>query len=310
METFGKYVLANRRNAIIFAVLFSVIPLCQWISSIIFLLVTLRKGPREGLLVAIPASLVFVMLAVEGAWGAFCIGIAGSIYLWLMAYILWRYSSWRVVLEASIFLAVVIILAVHSLMPELNQWWITFFQNALLTLKNAIEQGGLVLNNVQMQNWDAFLKLTQETDILQKIANVALGSILIVNIIFKLVLIVLARGWQALLFNPKGLRNELQGIQLSGVVSIFFVGCLLAAYLGLTVFLDIIPVFIGIMMLAGLSLIHFFANKKQKAWQAWLIVIVVYGLLTVVPQTMLLALVAIAIADSVFNCRRMNFIRN
>ena len=304
IKDFGKTILASQKNAVMWVLLFSILPFFQWISCVIMMLVTLRKGPKEGLILLVPASLVYILFGINGSSEVIWFGVfGGTLYLWLMACILWRYASWRMVLQASIVLAVITIFIVHGVMPDLNQWWIVKFRDMLVLFDTAMQQGTILLDHEQLQDWQTFVTLTKETDILQQLAYVALGCVLVMNIIIKLILLALARWWQAQLYNPQGLRLELQDIRLSAFVPLIFIASLLTGYLGLNVFLDIVPIFTGMMLLAGLSVVHFVANGSRTNWQSWLIVIFTYGLLLLLPRVLLLMIVAVAMADSVFNLR-------
>jgi uncharacterized protein YybS (DUF2232 family) len=111
--------------------------------------------------------------------------------------------------------------------------------------------------------------------------------------------VVVARWWQALLFNPGGFQQEFQGIRLESKVGL---GCLLLVILGFTLLSEFqfwlqlasIP-----LIVCGLSLLHYTA-KVKKAGGYWLVLMYLGLFLGPVMSGLLVALGAI---DSVLNLR-------
>jgi hypothetical protein len=308
IKDFGKYILASRKNAFMLVLLFSVVPFFQWLSGVILVLVTLRKGPKEGLLLIAPASLIYVLLAVDDLTTVIWVSLlAGIVYLWLVGCILWRFASWQKVLEYSLCLAVLCVVLVHSVVPDLEQWLMTQFHEVLSRFGANLQQGAAELGEEQSQMWQSLITSADNTEVLQRVARVMLGTLLMLNIATKLILVMFARWWQAKLYNPAGLRVELQTIRLHYLVTPAFFLCLLAGYSDIIVFLDVVPIFQGVLCLAGLSLLHFVANCCQARWKSQLLLVLVYALIVSFFKIAVWTIAVIAIADSVFNLRHVCF---
>ncbi len=297
---FGHYVLKSQRLGASMALLFAILPLMGWLSMMIVGLVTLRKGPKEGAWVLLWASLPVVVLAFLN-YPTILIGsvLAGSVYVWAMAWVLRYCSSWTFVLEFSALAAVIVVLLLHGLLPDLPGWWEMKYQSILTQFTQDMSadaltpQGEALLGNVT--------ELLKDSKAIENIAMIATGSVLAFVMFSKLVLLGLARWWQALLFNPKGLRPELCDVRLGyvalGAALIGFIG----AWLSFRPAIDVIPIIFATFIIAGLSLIHCWVGKSRRGLTT---VVLFYLLLVLFPAFMMGLLFLLAIGDSLFDLRK------
>lgn len=287
--------------------LFSVMPFFQWLSGVILVLVTLRKGPKEGALMLVPASAVYVVLAVGHSLPPlWLLGLLGAVaYLWLMGCVLWLFASWQKVLEFSLLLAVTCILVVHAVVPDLVQWWMNLLHEIFVRLQESIRLALIEEPSDQLENFGLLVAGVNQEEVLRELAQVALGILLVLNMATKLVLVGVARWWQATLYNPGGLRVELCAVRLHYIATVMFLACVVASYSGVVICADMLPIFQGIFALAGLSLIHFSANCFQSTWKVWLLLLLVYGLFVTFFEVVLWTVAVVAMVDSVFNVRSL-----
>ena len=120
-----------------------------------------------------------------------------------------------------------------------------------------------------------------------------------IHAVMTLVCLILARAWQARLFNPGGFREEFHRVRLKPWMS---VGLLLLVIVG-PQFGDmavVAPVATVPLLLAGLALVHGIVGIKQLslAWLIALYVALLFASQVVVPLIMLLAFI-----DSLFDFR-------
>lgn len=293
---FGHYVLKGRRQAASMALLFAVFPLMGWLSMMIVGLVTLREGAKEGAWVLLWASLPVVVLGFLH-YPALLIysALAGSLYVWGMAWLLRYSSSWTLVIEFSALVAVVVIFVLHGLVPDLGGWWQGKYQHVLsqMTEDGISSQGSLV--------WDNFIATLKDKQAIEKLAMISTGSILAFVMFSKLVLLSLSRWWQALLFNPKGLRPELCQVRLGYVALVGLLICCIGVWMSLSPVVDILPVIFVTFAMAGLSVIHFWVGRAKRGLMT---VVTFYLLFMLLPTLVIGLLFLLAIADSLFDLRK------
>jgi hypothetical protein len=120
-------------------------------------------------------------------------------------------------------------------------------------------------------------------------------------VIFNTVIgLVLARWWQALLYNPGGFQEEFHMLRLSPKLSlvclgIFITGLALGGNYQLWLSLASIPILIG-----GIAIVH--CVVQHKSFSLWVLVGMYLGLFLFGPLLMVL-LGALGAADSVMNFR-------
>ncbi|MBB72374.1 MAG: hypothetical protein CMF50_08245 [Legionellales bacterium] len=298
LSRFGNYVLASRARAIISVLVFGFLPLLGWVSSVILALVTLRKGALEGLWVLvwvlIPTSIFqFALGYTHLAWFSF---LGGPVFIWAMALVLRRFASWTMVLELTALYGLLIVLGVHLLVPDIAGWWAHYYESAL----SGISQTAASSSSGDAQTAQNVAGMLEQPDIVAFITKLATGTVAIMTLLFSLVNLALGRFWQALLFNPRGLRPELTNVRLGYIASgvLLVLGAL--AYGQFPLAWDLLPIMIGVFVAASLSVLHALLGKTKLAL-AWLIL--VYVLLVVLSPYSVLAIILVGIVDSFVNLR-------
>lgn len=311
LKTFGEFVLASRRNSALSALLFGFIPLFGWISNLIVALVTLRQGPKEGAWVLLWASIPEVlMLWMSIAPGELTVSVylyaflSSSACMWFMAAVLWYSISWQRVLEASLALGVITVLVTHALVPALEQQWYALYSQALTDIAQNQGMSAQLLGMNDATLRDQFIAEVKDSHFLQRLSAMTTGVLVGLMMVSGLIKLALARGWQAALFNPSGFRPELYTIRIHYATALLLMACWLASTMGIDLCSDILPVFLLIFLLAGLSFLHWQAARLKFGG---VLLVVFYSVLVVFLGYLLdyaiMALVLVAFIDSFVNLR-------
>lgn len=256
MRALAEYVLRGRWQAVLAALLFTFIPLFGWVGVIIMALVTLRKGAKEGFIVLawIILPVIVGSIVIKDYRYALFDAFLGSTVVWLMAIILRNTSSWLLVMQAVVVIALTTIITVHIINPNIYVWW----QQHLAQIYNQLN---VMFNNVftpeQNKAW------------VQSSARIASGLQADFIIFTNLFNLALARWTQALLFNPGGLKKELHFFRLDKS-TVIIVAILSVVLIKVPAIQDSIPVLLLPFVCAGFSLIHYFCELTRWDW-FWLL---------------------------------------
>ncbi len=285
MKPFGLFIMRNRLNAVLLALAFAAVPLFNWLAMIIMALVTLRKGPKEGALIAVVAFVPAIVYGILSnlATLPYVFLTLGS--LWLLAVALRSTQTWSAVLLVGALIALVIIVGMHWYLGDVAAWW----QQKMLSY---LQQAGK----------EIALNTDDQTSLIKRMSVFGLGLQIAVLLLVGLMWLMLARFWQAVLYNPGALRPELCNVRLpvwSAVAVVILSAAALLTQAG--VLLDFMPVLALCFALAGLSVTHFVLTRQKRSW-IWFVLMYV-ALFFLLPY-MLVALIVIALSDSFFNVRR------
>ncbi|BBB14959.1 hypothetical membrane spanning protein [Candidatus Rickettsiella viridis] len=279
----ASYVMRGRQQAIIIALLFTMLPLLGWISNVIIALVTLRKGVKEGAIVLLWVILpVVVIAALANPWIALYNIVGGSLFGFLLAVILRQTQSWQKVLEAGMLLGLLAVLVVHLIRPDINAVWLAQLGHYAVLLKNQLN---FSVNTEQLQFFTKFATGFQ-------VAFLWLGV---------LINLMLARGLQSMLYNPGRLSPELEAVRLSKWDGLVLVLIVIASLQKIAVAQDALPVVLLTFLLAGLSVLHAVIRLRNGFFKGWFLVF--YSLLVVFFPYIAALLVLVALADSYLDFR-------
>ena len=272
MRKLAQYAMRGNKQVTMVAVLFAIIPVLFWISAALVALVILRKGYRDGAQVFMWSLLPAIVWWSNGdpTPALTLIGAAG------LASVLRYSASWAYVLVASLVAAIVS-------MPILA----SYLQDVMV----AFAEAGIQLEAQQ--------KLPENVDkkLLQTLMEGVLGA---VHMAILLACVVLARWWQAALFNPGGFQTEFHQLRLP----LWLTGTLALAVFGLSNVTDMTQWLFVLsipLLFAGLALVHGLV-EQLKLGQAWLFAIYLALLLSSAVVFTILAL--LATLDSVFKLRQ------
>ncbi len=294
MLSLANYIMQNRRNAILLALLFAIIPLMGWVADIIMVLVTLRKGAKEGGVVLIWIMLPSLLLALKG-YPQFLLynALAGSVLTYCFALLLRQTTAWPVVLQAAAVIGVIEIVAIHLVVPGLGMGWSNDLMGYFETLRHQVLEQ--TANNSEMQFWAGLL------------SKVIIGFQITFLFVYNLIIVLLARFVQAKLYHPAGLRPELYNIRVGIVAILLFFLVVVACLAGNDIAMDCLLMTIMPLIVAGISLVHYLAAAANLSI-VWFIGF--YGLLILFFPYCAVVLSALALADSWFNFRQRFKLKN
>ncbi len=286
---FGEYINRGWREAALAAFVFSLIPFMGWVGIVIMALVTMRTSPKQGsiilLVTAIP-SLVFLWFGVDAPWVIAV--LSGNVLAWILAVVLRQTSDWSKVLLTSVLVTVIFIVLLRLFVPDLHGYWFHLL-NKLYSQANKDEQ--ILLQIPPTMNLKSYLLA---------VAKMLTPLLVLIQVILALSNLLIARWWQASLFNPGGLSKELYQVKLSYWCSVILIATIAAIYLGITIAWTILPVVVLIYFLGGVAVFHALVrSRKTKTPFIWLF----YGLVVLLAPYSLAIVAGLGIADSFVDFR-------
>lgn len=287
IRSLAEYVMRGRQQAILMALLFSILPLFSWVADVIVALVALRKGAKEGLVVLLWSILPVLVLAWHYPEILLYRVLLGTVFIYLLALLLRKKNSWMTVLQIMCLVGFVAVSAIHIAEPTIADIW----HKQLLAN----------FNQIQTQ-----FELSLDADKLKLVAHsfakIATGVQVSFILIANLITLIFARWWQALLYNPGGLSTELKNIRITlpAIVTLAVLS-LVALISENTITVDILPVAFLPFFIAGLSLLHAIISLTQAS-RFWLIVF--YSLWLVLFPYISILLVAATLVDYGWNFRQ------
>lgn len=280
MKSLAEFAMRGRLQALFLAVAGAGSVLFCWISAAIVALVTLRRGAGEGLWLLLWALL-------PAGTVAFVFGDAGPLALLVAT------AGLALVLRSSVSLSLTVLAAVGvALVAGLAT--LAFGETYLAQMVDAFDQ---FLANLE----ETYFRDAQEPVHLPRPVPVQIAGMLGAGTASMAVLcLLLARYWQAALYNPGGFGAEFRALRYPVAVSgVLVLAGLVASTLGLQYRTWAMMFFIPLSF-AGLALVHARAAVRGQG-TGWLGVFYIAWLLF---DPVKLVVVMFAIADSWFDFRR------
>lgn len=287
MHKFGQWLLAKNINASIVAFVCALLPAItlpgEFLASILVAFVTLRKGAKSGLVVLTWVALPAVAMMFIGKLSLFDVLLARCVVVWVLALLLRQTHSWSLVVTVLAVIGAVGVAFFHVWIADPVSFWsaklsIYFLQMAeMLPLPAATIKANVAL-----------------------IAGFATGLLAFVVVAGIFLQLLLARWWQASLFNPGGLSNEARLIRVNPWVSGVYVLTIIGACFKQALLVDMMPVLMIPFVIAGFSLLHWWVAQKSQ-W-TWVLILVYLGFVLFPYVSMSVALYGLA--DSWVDFRR------
>lgn len=271
MRALARYAMTGRRQAIMAILVCGLIPLFNMLAPALVGLVLLRHGPREALLVTAWALLPIAGWAMAGDVSPLML-LLGVLSL---AAVLRRTASWQYTLLAAVLVGVLTELVLR-LRPELLA--------LQLQQLEALMAGGAFPDQPEMT-----------LEVLREAMFRLFG---LMSMIMSICLLMLARWWQAVLYNPGGFQQEFHQLRLQPSIALLLMVLLLLASFGTTalagwIFYLWVPLFF-----AGLALVHGLVGLKKLS-RLWLVAFYVLLLSPMLAQLLAVA----AVIDSWYDFR-------
>ncbi len=295
MKSIATFAMRGRMTAAMLATVFAVTSLIlyplSYLSGAIVALVTLRRGAREGALVAVVAFIAMAAVAYMGV-GSPNIAVVYAAAVWLpvavLALVLRQSISLPRTLLVGCAMAMLVALGFHLVLEQPAQWWRLILEQVMAP----------ALKEAALDSDPAAVGGMLDTSAALMTGIVAAAFFL--NMVFCLLL---ARWWQAMLYNPGGFREEFHALRLgrTGAMAgllLFFVAAFVTGAGSLPA--DLAMVIGTLYFLPGLALVHDGVAKKgaSGAWLAGL-----YVALLFLPQVLAL-LALLGAMDAWLDLRR------
>ena len=272
MRGLAEYVMVGRRQAIIVVLLSGFLPLLYVFSAAVVGLVTMRKGRNEGALILLWSLLPAVLL-----WS---MGDTTPVFLmlgtYLLASVLRQTVSWQLILLLATGIGLLI------------QWSLLLQSDLMQQLEQVIKDG----LQVQLSRSGQATEYTAEQfmDLLLSIYGASHAFMLIISLM-------IARWWQAMLYNPGGFRQEFHNLRIEPRVMIVLLGLILAGLTGVPPLDGWLPLFNVPPIFGGLAVAHWLVAKKNMG-TPWLVMC--YMTLVLMAP----AIILLGMADSVLDLRK------
>lgn len=279
MRALAQYVMRGPLQAGGVAAVTTAIPLLFWIGAAVVGLVILRLGISQGLNIGLWALLP----ALGWSWfGQDPTALAVLLQVMLMASVLRTTLSWERALLGGSFLAIVtgllLPVAYPGLLDDLVQAGVSFYEQ-----------------------YNADVARTLGSDLEQVIRDTMNASMAGTYLATGIGMTMLARAWQAGLYNPGGFRKEFHALKLSPAVAVvcavtMVIGPMLGLNSMLLVWAAGTPLF-----MASVALVHGIVGRRNMSGQ-WLVLF--YIALVLLGPTLMILLVVLAFVDSWLDIRR------
>ena len=267
MQALAAYIMRGRLQAMLAAAGFAILSLmlmplswpASFFSGAVIALVALAHGPRNGVLTALGAGAIMALitgLILNAPLFAGIYALTTWLPAWILAVMLWWSRSLAISLSTGALLGVCILLGIYALIPDPADMWYSHMTEQVLPV---LKEAGMQVPA------DEQIKIASRVMTGTGIAMMIMGTWLS---------LLIARSWQAKLYNPNGFREEFHSLRLGQVVTgLTTVVLLLVLFLGggiAELAMNILLVLIGLFAFQGLAIGHNLVAQYQKS-MAWLV---------------------------------------
>lgn len=251
-------------------------------------LATLHAGAAQGLLIMGGAGAALALLGILTLGGP-ALGVAYVVLVWLpvwaLAVVLHRTGSLALTLGCAAFMGALLVSGVHLWSADPVAAWRDVLE---IGLRPALEQAGVMHDPAQMDQ------------LLSDMARVMTALIAATMVSSFCVSLLLARWWQALLYNAGGFRIEFHALRFGRVFALPVVVLVIAGVVAQGVMrqwlVELAAVVVAVYMFQGLAFVHR-TVALRNAHRMWLVA--VYGMLLVMLPQMSVALALAGLLYSV-----------
>ncbi len=285
MRALAEFVMRGRTQAAIAAALGGFLPL---VSAAVVALVVMRRGLSDGFIVFLWALLPAVLLVVfygTGDSSLFVLSLAPVVTLivtMLAAVVLRITASWQKAVVVSVLCGVLAALSLQLFLAAHLDAVVQSVSEVFLEISQERTRQGI--GDVPLSSPDKFF---------------IVGALAYSCTLNALLCLVLARWWQASLYNPGGFQAEFHQLRLGHLQALLLLGpviyCLLVNnYSGSWGYLAALP-----FLFSGIALVHWLV-KQRHFGGIWL---VIFYIALIFSQPVVLLTVGIALLDSFFDFR-------
>lgn len=292
LKRWGEQVIRRQHYAAGLALVFSFLsffdlPLIGCLSSIIIALVTLQNGARQGFSVIIWAILPAVAMLFLGQYPIFIdVFFLQFLAIWALSLLFRKYGSWMFLIQVSAVLGILAVTSIHFFFPELQSQIVAGFAEVIKEYQRS-----------------AFFKLrASDMDIVASYFRFFATSLVVLKIIVtNLLLVLLARGWQARVIPNINVQREFFQVRSHYVSALALIALIYGLQYNSTLFLNILIVAILPFVFCGLSVLHSFCARKKNGG---IFLSIFYFLLMFLSPYIVAGLTTLGWLDSFLNFRK------
>ena len=293
MRLIAQYAMRGRFQSVTVIAVFTVLSLLvaplAYLGAAGLVLVTLRHGGREALVVGAAAMLGTGLLATL-ALGSFVPALAVALSLWLpvtlLALVLRATGSQALVMLLAGALSALVVVLLHLFLESPAEWWRQALEEVLAP---ALDRQGVSMDPQALEN----------------IAALMTGLVAVASMTGQLLSLWLGRWWQSVLYKPGGFGEEFRALRLPralAVATLVLVGIAMAAPGEFGRFAGELAIIgMALFVFQGLAVVHALV-KQRGASVGWLFG--TYVLLLVMGAPATIALGAAGMADTWIDFRR------
>jgi hypothetical protein len=283
MRALADFIMRGRGQAALVMGLAVSLPMLFWVGAAAGSLVLLRRGLKDALSVVVWSLFPVVLWWYYGEPRPLMV-VTGTLVL---AQVLRNSQSWPRVLLTSMALGVLFAVVVGQVFAE-------SVQHNVQALQGLLPQ---VLGDGYRQ-----LSAADQARLGEVIQPILIGMMAALLQLICLMALLLARYWQAALYNPGGLGREFRVLRFHPAVSGALLLAMLLSPAGGPEQLMLAPMFSVPLLIAGLAVVHGLSGQKRIAG-FW--VVGTYVSLVLFTQLMYPLLVLLAVVDSLIDFRRV-----
>ncbi len=286
MEEIARFIMASRWRAIGLTALFTIlgvyfIPVSILTGAIIGL-VALRRGPWAGGVIIVGAGLIsWLIFSLLPPRPGFPFPLSYALWppVLLGAMVLRRTFSQGMMLMGVGGWLMLYVLVMHGVTGDVVAFWKGWLDHAVVNVKGATVAGFEEEGTLRLIN----------------------GLVALIYGLGIVTALLLARWWQAILYNPGGFAAEFRRLQLPRWLIAVAVGIVwLAGTWDKVLMVDLMVAAMVVYLFQGLAVVHFLVLRFSGSW-FWLVP--VYGLLLMLPQFSLMAAAFLGAMDSLADFR-------
>ncbi|MFO8153941.1 DUF2232 domain-containing protein [Thioalkalivibrio sp.] len=292
MRVLADFAMQGRWRAVAVAaglgVLGIFIPPVAILSAAVVALVALRLGMGQALFVAGFAALILGALVFAMMGGSPLIGVTAGLAQWLpaaaMGVVLRQSVSWRATLSMAALVAGGLVLLVRLLVPDLESAWVAAGREMLAPF---VDGNGPAEEDVETA--------------LTAIAPFLTGMLAGIFLLSMAISLLIARYWQALLYNPGAFGTEFRELQMGrGLAVAVVVLALFGQLADQPLALELAFILGVVFFLQGLAVMHGLTHAQGMS-SFWLVGM--YVLLVLALPQMFLLIAALGAIDGVARLR-------
>lgn len=288
----ASFIMAGRGQAAFFIILSTllslILPPVGLFSGAAIALITLRISWQQGLIYTFLGSAVLAIvtyLLKQDASLGITAGLIGWLPIVFFATILAQTNSWQRTLQAILAVTIAGVLLFHLYQPEPALFWQTTLEQLKPILQEAYKLGS-----------------SEADELVLAVSDWMTGVVATAMTVTVTLALLLARHWQAMLYNLGGFGKEFRQLRMGKLPALIMVACIVLAILtDSTLVIEILIISVSVFMLQGLALAHGIVYQLgMKA--GWLVTL--YILLFILLAQMFILLAAFGIIDNFVDFRR------